>query len=147
MTEHGICYIDGYKYQLLESTGIQTSIFPPKDIHAPFYSIDTKGRIVAHSGYAWDGLSGPMFNTKSMMRASLFHDIGCQAINEGRLDPSCRPQVDAEFKRIGLLDGRGLGWAQRQVHKVRVAYAFRTVCAYTKLRDGSLQPEVVHNAP
>lgn len=138
MTEHGICYIDGYKYQMAESGCMQTEIYPPADINTPFYSISAKGRIVAHSGYAWDGISGPMLNTKTMMRASLFHDICCQAINDGQLDPSWRPQADKEFKRIAKMDG---------AFGLRVWYAYRAVCAYTKLRNGSKQPERVHNAP
>ena len=138
MTEHGICFIDGYRFQMAESGCMQTEVYPPEDINTPFYSISKTGRIVAHSGYAWDGISGPMVNTKSMMRASLFHDICCQAINDGRLDPSWRPQADREFKRIAKLDG---AW------KLRVIYSYLAVCAYTKIRNGSRQPERVNNAP
>ena len=147
MTEHCICYVDGYEFKLAESGCMQTEIYPPNDINTPFYSISKTGRIVGKKGYAWDGITGPMFNTKSFHRSSLFHDIVCQAINEGRLDPSWRPQGDKEFRRIAIMDGEGLGVVARQIHRVRAWYAYRAVCAYTKLRNGSKQPEIVHNAP
>ena len=39
------------------------------------YSIRKDGCIIAHSGYWWDGASGPTIDTPNTYEASCFHDI------------------------------------------------------------------------
>ena len=61
------------------------------------------GELKALPHYAWDGPSGPTFDTPTNMRASLFHDILCQAIEEGLLDKKYRKYAD-ELLRTHMLE-------------------------------------------
>lgn len=81
-----IKYKEGYKYQLVDDYVIQTYVIPDEDLFLPFVILDTNGVLSINRGYAWDGASGPTFNTKSSMRPSLVHDCFCQFMKEGKLD-------------------------------------------------------------
>ena len=61
--------------------------------------------VCAYKGYAWDGASGPTFDTSNSMRASLVHDILYQAIREGVISKSYRRLADREFRLILKEDG------------------------------------------
>jgi hypothetical protein len=105
MSEH-IKYRAGYKYQLAETYQTQTNIIPPYRIITPFICLDIEGVLTVISGYAWDGPSGPTFDTKDFMRGSLVHDAFYQLMRENFLDHDhYRKFVDMELKRICLEDG------------------------------------------
>jgi hypothetical protein len=55
--------------------------------------------------YAWDGASGPVFNEKDVIRASLIHDACYQLIRLGELDMSYRDKADRLFEKICVDDG------------------------------------------
>jgi hypothetical protein len=59
------------------------------------------GTLVISPGYAWDGASGPTYDSKSSMRASLVHDALYQLMRLGLLSQS--------FKTECSLPGRGSG--------------------------------------
>jgi len=46
----------------------------------------TRGDLVLHRGYGWDGPSGPAIDTESTMEASAFHDAFYSLIKLGHLD-------------------------------------------------------------
>ena len=71
MAESFIEYRSGYKYQLASDYSIEINIKPAKDIDTKFIKLDTKGNLTIIEGYAWDGPSGPVIDTKENMRASL----------------------------------------------------------------------------
>ena len=82
-----IYYQSGYKYQLREA---YTHQLPPAVVNfitAPittrFISVTMTGLMSFNDAYAWDGPSGPTFDTKTFMRGSLVHDGGFQLIREG----------------------------------------------------------------
>lgn len=100
-----IHYGDGYKYQLRQVYRTQISIKPDRPIKTSWISLDTDGTLTIQFGYAWDGPSGPAFDTPDFMRASLVHDALYQLLREGRLDPSMREAADNEMHRICLEDG------------------------------------------
>ena len=100
-----IKYRDGYKYQLAEEYVYKVGIFPAADIHHEYITLTARGEIVIRKGYAWDGPSGPTFDTKNFMRGSLVHDALYQLIGCGLLPLSDRAQADAELRRICLEDG------------------------------------------
>lgn len=79
-----IKYIDGMKYQLVEDVSAET---PVKGyvIVDPMFSLDLDGTMTIRAGYAWDGASGPTVDTKSSMTASLFHDVFCVLMRDGRI--------------------------------------------------------------
>ena len=56
-------------------------------------------------GYAWDGPSGPTFDTENSIRASLLHDAIYQAIREKLIPPRNRRIADAEFRDVLRADG------------------------------------------
>jgi len=94
-----------YKYELLEAMKCPVDI--PGKIQAEYISLEPThykgGNLIVHSRYAWDGPSGPTFDTPTNMRASLFHDALCQLIGEGLLGKKYRKYAD-ELLRIHMLE-------------------------------------------
>ncbi len=122
--------LKGYKYELLEmvdvATGIQSDnpLFLDSADHAPVFAHMTTGgvlRIFAH--YAWDGPSGPTFDTKTFMRGSLAHDCCYQLMREGKLDRSYRKRADELLREICLEDG---------MNRFRAWYAYKAVRLFGK---------------
>lgn len=107
-----ILYRDGYKYQLVEDYEVVTSIRPETDIVTDFICLDTMGRLWIKKGYAWDGPSGPAYDSPNFMRGSLVHDALYQLMRQGHLDPKIhRKAADKEMVRICREDGM---WALRR---------------------------------
>lgn len=130
LPEKTIAYRSGYKYQLAETYMEQTGIYPPMNILRPFYCIYSDGLIVAKTGYAWDGPSGPAIDTKNFMRGSLVHDVVCQAIAEHALPHLFREQGDKELKRIFLEDCAemyGIRSIRYKLCRIRAWWIYRAV--------------------
>ena len=66
-------YEEGFKYQLVETYTHNTKILGFY-IASEFVELTQDGVLVIREGYAWDGPSGPTYDSKSSMRASLVHD-------------------------------------------------------------------------
>ena len=93
-------YREGFKYQLYEDEVFFTRIKPVEPIETYFISLATGGTLTTKRGYAWDGPSGPAFDTNTFMRASLAHDALYQLMRMGLLDFKWRPCADEEMKSI-----------------------------------------------
>lgn len=106
-----IRYRSGYKYQLVETYSIQTSILPRKIAHHGFIRLGRNGLLTVAAGYAWDGPSGPTIDTKNFLRGSLVHDALYQLMREGLLDVGWREDADSELVRICKEDG--MSWIRR----------------------------------
>lgn len=66
------------------------------------------GRVLyVRTHYAWDGASGPAIDGPTNMRPTLFHDVLCQAIEEGLLDKVYRKYAD-ELLRTHMLEDQRL---------------------------------------
>lgn len=78
------------------------------------YCLTIKKMIVCE-GYAWDGASGPAFNTKNSRRATLVHDVLYQSMREGglRLTKDSRKWADREF--LHILKEDGMFWLRRWI--------------------------------
>ena len=100
-----IYYKSGYKHQLAKYFCIQTCIHPKTPIFTDYISLGTDGVLMIKRGYAWDGASGPTYDTKSCMRASLVHDALYQLIREGHLSPNHRKDADEHLYNICVEDG------------------------------------------
>lgn len=101
-----IHYKKGYKYQLCRDCSIDTEISPGRGgVHTDYIDLDENGKLTCHKGYAWDGASGPTFDTPDSMRASLAHDALYQMIRMGLLPESCRAEADALLKKLCIEDG------------------------------------------
>lgn len=104
-----IHYCEGYKYQLAEPVEIQTTIIGERLIDN-YFELRPDGMLLVRAGYAWDGASGPTFDSKSSMRASLVHDVFCQVMRDKRLDfDRWQDTVNALFKAHCIEDGMW-GW-------------------------------------
>lgn len=99
-------YQSGYKYKTSRDYVIQTEIKPPAFIYTDFIRLDTDGTMWIKAGYAWDGASGPTFDTLDSIIGSLIHDALYQLIREGHLasDEYRRP-ADRELWRLCIEDG------------------------------------------
>lgn len=115
--------LKGWKYELLEEMGCKVDI-PDEGAMADYITLDY-GELTVLARYAWDGPSGPTFDTKTFMRASLFHDALCQLIGEGLLDKKYRKYADQLLRKHCLEDG---------MSKFRAWYVYMAVRAYSKLK-------------
>lgn len=122
-------YQKGFKYQLTKPEKIFTGIFPLEDIETPFLLLKTDGWLYIAYGYAWDGPSGPMVDTPSLMLPSLVHDALYQLMRLGLLLHSYWPQVDALF--IQLAKDRKV-WALRRWYALRGLRLANGTCADPK---------------
>lgn len=106
MTEKYISYRTGYKYQLAEDYCIATKIKPKAAIDGRFIALNTEGQLTVKSGYAWDGVSGPVIDTDINLRASLVHDAFYQLMRKRRiLAKDYRKKADKLFKDMCKEDG------------------------------------------
>jgi hypothetical protein len=118
-----IRYADGYKYQLRAA---YASVFPEladqdrQSIVTDWIELDPDGTMRIFAGYAWDGASGPTYDSKSSMRPSLGHDASYQLIRMGLLDPKWREAADRAFRRQCGEDGKWSIRAQLWYQAVRL---------------------------
>ena len=99
-------YRGGYKYQLAADYSVKINIKPEKDIDTKFIKLDTKGNLTIIEGYAWDGPSGPVIDTKENMRASLVHDALYQLMRRRKITAKAhKDKADKLFKRMCIKDG------------------------------------------
>lgn len=104
-----IRYRKGYKYQIGE---MHEHYWPdlPDFSHDWFACKDEILRI--REGYAWNGPSGPTFDTPCFMRGSLIHDTVYQAMREKLLDLAWKIPADKRLYKICRQDGMWLPWAK-----------------------------------
>ena len=101
-----IIYKGGYKYQLFEEYDVAINIKPKKDIIHPYFDLYKDGVLRVKKGYAWDGPSGPTFDTKNFMRGSLVHDVLYQLLRENLLEiENGRNKADLIIKKLCIEDG------------------------------------------
>lgn len=111
-----------WKYELLETEDTRVDI--PGYAAAKYFRL-TNGVLFIYPHYAWDGPSGPTFDTKTFMRGSLVHDAICQMCEEGLLPKSARKIGDELLRKICLEDG---------MSKLRAWYVYNAVRMYSKLK-------------
>jgi hypothetical protein len=70
-----------------------------------FITLTPEGELIIRSGYAWDGPSGPTFDTPSSIRGSLVHDALYQLLRAELLPIDARDIADQELYRICVEDG------------------------------------------
>jgi len=101
-----IKYRAGYKYQLCEDYRVQTPIIPERDIVTPYLCLTNTGVLSIREGYAWDGASGPTFDTANSMRGSLIHDALYALMRECHLEyRQWRDPVDRLLQKVCVEDG------------------------------------------
>ncbi len=101
-----ISYKKGYKYQIVESHEVDIDVVPPQDIISDYIRLTADGRLGLRKGYAWDGPSGPTFDTLNFMRGSLVHDALYQLMREEYLDKEMyRQPADRLLRYMCRQDG------------------------------------------
>ena len=101
-----IKYRSGYKYQLAADCPVATSIKPKTDIATKFITLTKAGKLTVLAGYAWDGPSGPVPDTRLNMRASLFHDALYQLMRKKKLTRKVnKEKADKLFQKFCVEDG------------------------------------------
>jgi len=119
MAQSHIKYRSGYKYQLAEDYRVKVRVIPVQDIDTGFIGLTTQGMLLVKEGYAWDGPSGPTWDTKNFMRGSLVHDALYQLMRNRHLSKTrWRAEADNELKRMCLEDG---------MFRIRAAWVHRGV--------------------
>lgn len=121
-----IYYKGGYKYQLVKATAYYTPVLPAEAIKCTFMSLSLSGYLEISRHYAWDGASGPTFDTKNSMTASLVHDCFCQLIREGKLPESDRKVADIHFRKMCRQAGMSAIRAWIWYQGVRIGAKFNT---------------------
>ncbi len=122
--------LDGYKYdvrQVYRHSVPRLSRFK----YINDYLRLQDGVLTISVGYAWDGPSGPTFDTKNFMRGSLVHDALYQLMREGAIPRKhYRKYADQLLNIICLEDG---------MSKFRAWYVYRAVRMFCK--KGSMPRE------
>lgn len=118
-----IGYRSGYKYQLVGDYTIQTPLIPIEDVDTDYLGLTRGGLLTIKDGYAWDGPSGPTFDTRSFMRGSLVHDACYQLLREGYMLSDMREVADRLLRDICIEDGMGVLRAWMVYNGVRIGGA------------------------
>lgn len=117
-----IHYRDGYKYQLTENYVVTIDIKPEVDIKTGYIDLSKDGQLFIKKSYAWDGPSGPTFDTKNFMRGSLVHDALYQLMRNELLDKEVhRKYADILLKDMCKEDG---------MSSIRAWWVYRAVRAF-----------------
>jgi hypothetical protein len=103
MADTYIEYKEGYKYQLFSDHVIRLDFGPHADVNEAFLVMTTVGLLTIKKGYAWDGPSGPTFDTENFMRGSLVHDALYQLIREEKFGSRIDEKERAREKSDNLL--------------------------------------------
>lgn len=139
MTASSILYRAEYKYQLARAYVVTTAIYPHEDIETDFVDLSTAGRLVVKKGYAWDGPSGPIVDTRENLRASLVHDALYQLMRRDFLKSRThRKSADQIFRDLCKEDG---------VSSVRANVYYRALRRFGKPSASPQNKRVVHRAP
>ncbi len=107
-----------YKYVLIDAYQYNTGLTHVDDGN-PYVWLDHAGQLRISAGYAWDGPSGPTFDTRNFMRGSLVHDALYQLMRERLLDHrKDRKHADKLLRIIVRKDG--MSW-------IRAWWVYRAV--------------------
>ena len=103
--DKSLYYSEGYKYQVKKDYHIKLDIVPYTPINLPFVHMQMDGTTTIYAGYAWNGASGPTWDTLSSMIASLVHDLIYQLIRLGLIDVKYKEYGDQVLHDLCTEDG------------------------------------------
>ena len=95
----------GYKYQVARPYHIKIAVIPFFPVNLAFVKLDMEGNLDILPGYAWDGASGPTWDTLNSIPGSLVHDVGYQLIRLGLIDKGHKEYFDQLLYDICVDDG------------------------------------------
>jgi len=100
-----VYFSEGYKYQVRKQFHIKTLIKPVKPFKLEFLEMDDKGNLWIYAGYAWNGASGPTWDTLNSIIGSLVHDAFYQMIRLGLVDLMYKESADILLHDLCTQDG------------------------------------------
>lgn len=134
-----IFYKSGYKYQLHHPAVFETMVKPESTIQTKYLRLTTDGVLFIEAGYAWNGPSGPAYDTPTFMPASLMHDAMYQLFRMELLSADrWRKTADKEMRSIALRDG---------MHPFRAWYSYHGVRLGAAKAARPESKRLVHRAP
>ena len=104
-TDKNVYFKRGYKYQVTRPFYIKLNVVPFAPIDLPFVKMDSEGNMDILPGYAWDGASGPTWDTLNSMRGSLCHDVLYQLIRRQLISCSYKEYADQILHDLCTEDG------------------------------------------
>lgn len=107
------------KYQLAEDILIQTDLRPTSVIRHGFIGLYCNGLLKIKKGYAWDGPSGPTFDSLCSLRGSCVHDALYELLRQELLGQEYKEYIDRLFLKILLADGMWEPRARYWYHGVK----------------------------
>ena len=110
-----IKYIAGTKYQLVEDFSILTPVIGEL-ITDRFFTLCPTGLLTIRAGFGWDGASGPTFDTKDCMSASLVHDVFCILMRDRRLSYARWQDIINDYFREMCLKAGMWPWRAKLWH-------------------------------
>jgi hypothetical protein len=135
------CYrkLKRYKYQLMEPYNLKIGT-EGYSVDSPYVKLDTEGHLEISKGYAWDGPSGPSFDTLNFMRGSLVHDALYQLIRIKKIPYRYKEYADLLLKKICLEDG---------MSNFRANYVYQAVKFFggASAKPGSEKPDKIICVP
>ncbi|MCZ6654840.1 MAG: DUF1353 domain-containing protein [Planctomycetota bacterium] len=115
--------LKGYKYRVENMVKATVPILGVESFTA-YIALHKNGLLQIHKGYAWDGPSGPTWDTMNFMRGSLVHDALYQLIRMGKLDPKWRKTADEILYEVCRMDGMSRWRSWYVLRAVRRAAGF-----------------------
>ena len=102
-----------YKFKVEENFSIELPFKIPDFVH-PYASLKD-GILSVKKGYAWDGASGPIINTRDTLVASLVHDVLYQAMRLNLIKSSKENRMIADKNFFEILKMNGVNSIRRKV--------------------------------
>ena len=102
-----------YKFKVEENFSIELPFKIPDFVH-PYASLKD-GILSVKRGYAWDGASGPIINTRDTLVARLVHDVLYQAMRLNLIKSSKENRQIADKNFFEILKMNGVNSIRRKV--------------------------------
>ena len=102
-----------YKFKVEENFSIELPFKIP-DFEHP-YASSKDGILSVKKGYAWDGASGPIINTRDTLVASLVHNVLYQAMRLNLIKSSKENRKIADKNFFEILKMNGVNSIRRKV--------------------------------
>lgn len=110
-----------YRYKLAEDEVVTL----PVDLNCQFkheYFEYDGIKLVIKKGYAWDGVTGPVFQSKSTKIPSLVHDVLKQAESLYLIPETRRKDIDECYRYFGKKSGMNIFRRNLHYRVIRVLY-------------------------
>ena len=120
-----------YKFKVEKDLNLKLPVSMPDFEHE--YCSVKDGVVYVKKGYAWDGASGPVFNTKNTLVASLVHDVLYQAQRLNLIEHNSTNRKNADENFYELLKYYGVNLIRCKIWYLAVRFFGKK--STTKIQD------------